>query len=169
MSTLPMFTPKETHFITDNKRSIAKRGFSINALVEHLQDHLVSPRKYRGQVWCDLSCAARTFYGRASEENRIQMRRRFSKATPDFLDRDLLLLKFFGGAHGAIKRVKLYDPLCPDDVKFAIKQYEVEQGKGELSEERLQQMERIVGSDVLRRTEEPSRTTNAAATSTQET
>lgn len=147
MSGTPVVTPKETYFVRDKKRTIATRGFSHDALEEHLRDHIHKPSDWDDEVWCDLKCVTRVFCGRANAGDRTQMRRRLSRAGKEFLDRGLLLLKQTG-LYGAILSVKLYDERNPNDVIAARKIYAAELDKGEASDGKLKQIEEIVGPIV---------------------
>lgn len=138
----PIRKPEET-FTTIGNRQIATRGFTIDAAEHHLRDHNATPLKFKGP-WCEVKCAARIFFGKATEQNRIQVRKRFGQLNGKFLDRGLLPLKKYG-EHGAITHIKIFDNTSAEDIAFAQRQLQAAKEKGELSEERLKQIEEIMG------------------------
>jgi hypothetical protein len=106
---LTVVKPKP-ELVTIKNRSVSPYGFRHVLMADHLTEHLGSVSKQ----WCEVSCLARTMFGRNSEVNRAAVRRRLAAAFRWFLDRKLFLVidyEGFGqGHHGESKAVKIYDP-----------------------------------------------------------
>lgn len=159
--------PKDSSFATIGDRQLAKRGYSINALNEHLHAHLIRPTDFNGKIWCDVRCGAKTFFGRDSRENRIRIRIRFGRATSGLLKRGLLLLKDYeskSSNHSLILAVKLYDPQRPEDTTFALRQLTIANLNGELTYKKLKQIKEIIGLDEREKQDSGESDGGAAAT-----
>lgn len=132
----------ESHFTTVDDRRIAKRTFTSSAMLEHLEWHAI--QKAPAKQVCDLDCGCHVFHMKATESNRKFTRIRFHRLPAVALKSGKVVLKFHG-VHGDLQRVKMFDATSEDDRRHAVQQLQRMQERNELSEEKLQQMARLIG------------------------
>jgi hypothetical protein len=166
---------ERTFFEKFGNRQIAVHGYSVDALLKHLQEHNdrydqehkrlervkgnhpdeIHKRCYQ-LTWCSPACQAKTFNSRDTKENRQKARTRFSAAYTRLLSRyGKLLLKEYE-RNGQLFRAKLYIPVFPEDQTYAAQQFSAAIEKGDLSHVRLAKFAQIIGTDYVPEAPEPA-------------
>jgi hypothetical protein len=156
-------------------RRIAVRGYCVDALLRHLQEHNDKfleerkrlerfkdndsegiRRKCYEATWCTPACLAKTFNEHNSKESRQKARTRFSSGYVRLLTRyGMLLLKQHETHSGALARAKLYDPSFPEDKAHASQQLDEAIKNGDEKQSRLEAFARIIGTDYRPDNPEP--------------
>jgi hypothetical protein len=128
---------------TVGNRTIATHGYSLDALELHLREH--AKKQAEKELWCDVSCVTRVFYGRSTDASRRHMRKKLGAASKELLGRGLLLLRQYGGRYGSIEKVKLFDRDRVEDQDYAIKQRLAMEERGEATLETLTLIDQVIG------------------------
>jgi hypothetical protein len=90
-------------------RALSTHGYRRDVLEEHLKEHLGKPAS---KQWCEVSCAARTIWGRDTKKNREEIRKRLPMFFRSMLDRGLFVAIDYAplghGHHGEAQAIKIY-------------------------------------------------------------
>lgn len=122
-------------------RVLAKGGFSVVALEEHLKQQLVSDVN----KWTPIESLCRVFFGRVSEGNRRKMRNRVTSTSRELLKRGIFVLKDYS-PRGSITRIKILNPSNSTEQVCANLQLERMEARGEVSKVQAEAMRKIIGA-----------------------
>jgi hypothetical protein len=153
----------KVNFVEQNGRMVSCHGFNVEALEEHLLDHLTCPDNWRKSTppekgdpyeygeWCDLACCSRTFLGRAGAEGsptEAAIRTRVSRSVKGLLARGVFMLRDKTGKYNSIKRIKMFNPGDERDYRWANSHREQLLDETDGSVETLEKINRIMGIDL---------------------
>lgn len=123
-------------------RALSSHGWRNDLFAEHLKVHLGN------SAWCDVGCAARTFFGRNTAANRSGVRKRLSRGFHALLAQGLFVVIDYASGpnhHGEAIAFKLYNPHSEMERQAAKMQLERMVKRREISEEKLQRARQLLG------------------------
>jgi hypothetical protein len=123
-------------------RALSSHGWRHDLFADHLKAHLGHG------AWCDVGCAARTFFGRNTATNRSGIRRRLSRGFHALLAQGLfVVIDYASGAnhHGEAIAFKLYNPHSEMERQAAEAQLVRMVRRREITDEKLQRARKLLG------------------------
>ena len=133
---------KDSPLITVGNRTISKQGWTIRAAEAHLLGHLLDEHG----KWCEDACMAKVMFGRNSDSNRYEVRRRMSRLRNMLLERGKFLVVEYD--RGKIERFKMFEA-GGDQEERALAKERVNQllERNEVSAEQAQRIQKILDGE----------------------